>query len=117
MIDVVVLLSVILLVLGFLLLWIFWPKPKMTQAPSTNDIRGITLSKLMVEDSMIASFGTNLREGTSQPSFKSSTRSDTLNPLSTDPLSRYSSKMQDSDLDVDFEIYSTIPNLDESWPN
>jgi hypothetical protein len=103
MIDVVVLLSVILLVLGFFLLWIFWPKPK---------INGI-----MVEDSMIGSFGTNLREGTSQPSFKSSTKSVSLNPLSTDPFSRYSSKMQESDLDIDSEDYPDIPNLDEFWPN
>ncbi len=95
--ETLVLIIIILLVLFFVLLWIFWPKRKIKE-----------------EYSMIGSFGTDLKEGTSQPSFKSSTQYFTSNPLSTDPYSKYSTKTQESDFD-DEVVYTDIPSLDPLW--
>jgi hypothetical protein len=129
------LIIVILLVLLFFMLWMFWPKRKLIEIEPQKSSRNLlksssnnaiysseksnkSLSESQIPSDMIGSFGTDLRQGTSEPSFKSSTRKMSDNPLSTEQYSRYSKKYRNVNFDVDFnnETFHDVPTLDESWP-
>jgi hypothetical protein len=79
-----ILIIVILLVLLFFMLWMFWPKRKLIeiepQKSSRNSLKSSSnnaiyssekfnksLSESQIPSDMIGSFGTDLREGTSEP--------------------------------------------------
>jgi len=110
-----ILIIVLGLVCFIIVLWIFWPRRTFI----VNSIAKSVVNNEIKSKSMIGSFGTDLQEGTSQPSFKSSTCSNTLNPMSTDPSFISSKTKNDLDFDYDYDKQNNldIVLLDPSWPD